>query len=307
MKRSQQAFRPGTKQNHLTMFNSYLNFCQKYKIHPINPSVQDILAYLEFLSMKFKSPKSVQNYWSAVKFLHVLNDSPFQNAKHIQVDLMLRAIPLTKRHISNQKLPINKQHILKMCKILDLQGTQGLVIKSAVLIGFYGFLRASNLCPTDARAFDHTRHFTREDVIVTKAGLKLRLKWAKNLQSSIQPHIIPIPAVTPAQVDPLTTFIRMCTAVPAHHKKPLFMLNQHLPLTVSKLRSVFALLCEQIGINPQEYSLHSLRRGGATQAYSQGAQLLDIQRHGAWSSTAFYDYVAPQHSHQSTVCSALSF
>ncbi len=289
------------------MFNSYLNFCQKYDIRPINPPVRDILAYLEFLSAKFKSPKSVQNYWSAVKFLHVLNDSSFHNAKHIQVDLMLRAIPLTKRHISNQKLPVTKHHILKMCKLLDHQGTQGVVIKTAILIGFYGFLRASNLCPADSSSFDHTRHFAREDVIVTQTGLKLRLKWAKNLQSSIQPHIIPIPAVTPIQVDPLTSFVKMCTAVPVHDKKPLFMLNQHVPLTVSKLRSVFALLCEQIGINPLEFSLHSLRRGGATQAYRQGAQLLDIQRHGAWSSTAFYDYVAPQHSHKSTVCSALAF
>ncbi len=288
------------------MFNCYLDFCKGFKIHPINPTVDHIIAYLEYLSTRLKSPRSVQNYWSAVKFLHVLNNSQFHNSNHIRVDLMLRAIPLTKRHISTQKLPITKQHILKMSTLLDQQGTNGLVIKTAVLIGFFGFLRASNLCQQDNQSFDSTRHFARSDVIVSKQGLKLRLKWAKNLQSSIQPHIIPIPAVTPIHIDPLTSFIRMCQAVQVPHHKPLFMLNERTPLTVTKLRSTFALLCKEIGIDSDKYSLHSLRRGGATQAYSQGAELLDIQRHGAWSSTAFHDYIAPQHSHQSSVCSALS-
>ncbi len=70
---------------------------------------------------------------------------------------------------------------------------------------------------------------------------------------------------------------------------------------------IFSLLCKKIGIDETKYSIHSLRRGGATHSYEKVANLLDIQRHGAWSSLAFHDYIAPEPDHTTSVCSALAF
>ncbi len=263
------------------------------------------MCYLEYLAHKMKSPKTVTNYMSAVKLLHTLNRSTFENIDDIQINLMNRAIPLTKRHISQQKQPINKQHIRQMCHILDSQGNTGLVIKAAILIGFYAFLRCSNLCPEDLHTYDSSRHFSRGDIKLSPTGMFIRLKWAKNMQNSIQPQMIPIATVSPKEEDPVHTYITMAAKIPVLPHKPMFMLNSNTPLTVSKLRNVFNLLCQQIHLDPNQYSLHSLRRGGATTAYEQGAREKDIQRHGAWASTAFWDYVAPKASHDSSVCQAL--
>ncbi len=289
------------------MFNCYLSFCSQFKVRPLNPHLTTILAYLEFLNDKLKSPKSLNNYWSAVKLLHQLMRVPLSNEQDIQVQLLLRAIPLNKRHVSQQKKPITKRQLTQMCQLLDRQGKLGLVIKTAILFGYFAFLRASNLCPDKPENFDITRHFCRSDVEIQDTGLKIKLKWAKNMQHSLQPLTVPIVAVPGHTIDPLQAYKDMIKEIPCHHSQPLFMLNDHEPLVVSKLRSIFSLLCKNVGIDETKYSIHSLRRGGATHCYQKGANLLDIQRHGAWSSLAFHDYIAPEPDHTTSVCSALGF
>ena len=39
------------------------------------------------------------------------------------------------------------------------------------------------------------------------------------------------------------------------------------------------------------YSLHSLKRGWGTDGYRQGAQQLELMKHGLWTSDTFWDYV----------------
>ncbi len=288
------------------MINCYLQFCSRYNLGFINPSVSTIISYLEFLTNKLTSPKSVANYWAAVKTLHWLTNSSFQHKEAVQVQLMLRAIPLTKRHVSQQKQPLQKDQLLQMCYILDGQGSTGLVLKCALLFGYFGFFRASNLCPSQLSTFDNTRHFTRSDVSVGTHGITVKLKWAKNLQNSAQPKLVPIPHVSPSTLDPVSTFIAMCKVVPQPPNSPLFMLPNGYLLTVYKLRAAFKILCKQLSLDHTTLSVHSLRRGGASHAHVNGALPIDIQRHGSWASLSFWDYIANFKLQDSTVCTALT-
>ncbi len=287
------------------MVKTYLQFCSTYKRSPHNPSLDTITAYLEYLCQKLASPKSVVNYWATVKLIHARLSFPFDNVDKIEVHLLLRAASLTKRHVSTQKLPFTKQQLLNLAKILDAQGSKGLVVKSAILLGFFGFFRASNLCSENTAQFDPTRHFTRGDIQVKHQSLEVSLKWAKNMQNSLQPKLIYIPSIKPVSIDPVYNYIKMCSAIPASNSSPLFMLPGDIMLTISKLRAIFKLVCQQMSLDPSKYSIHSLRRGGATHAHHQGAQPIDIQRHGAWASQTFWDYVAPMDPTSTTVSSAL--
>ena len=60
-----------------------------------------------------------------------------------------------------------------------------------------------------------------------------------------------------------------------------------------------------IGLPAHRYSLHSLRRGGCTAAYKQKVPVVDVQRHGHWTSDAFWGYVSATQVANSTVASAL--
>ncbi|MCP3887315.1 MAG: tyrosine-type recombinase/integrase [Desulfobulbaceae bacterium] len=126
------------------------------------------------------------------------------------------------------------------------------------------------------------------------------------MQDGLQPHHIRIPKVEPEYADPVASFIKMCRIVPANNNSPLFMLNPLQPLFVEQLRKTFRALCQEIGLDVQALSLHSLRRGGASEAYHKGASPLDIQRHGGWNSSTFWDYIYPSLSSPHSVCQALS-
>ncbi len=119
------------------MMASYLKFCSDFNRTPLNPNVNTIISYLEFLSQKLKSPKSISNYWAAVKLFHARLNFPLTNAQAIDVTLMLRSIALTKRHISCQKSPVTKDHLLKIDRVLDSQGVKGVIIKCTVLFIFF--------------------------------------------------------------------------------------------------------------------------------------------------------------------------
>ena len=49
---------------------------------------------------------------------------------------------------------------------------------------------------------------------------------------------------------------------------------------------------------PTAYGSHSMRRGGVTEARANGVDMLDIQRHGRWSSLAVLGYVGPTREEQ---------
>ncbi len=199
------------------MINTYLAFCKKFSCRPLDPTLQTMLSYLEHLAVKMKSPKTVMNYWSAVKLLHTLNKCSISRADDIEIQLMIKSISITKRHVSTQKSALDKQHIIKIATVLDKQGESGLVIKTAVLIGFFGFLRASNLCPKDATSFDPTRNFQRKDVKVTAQGLVVTLKWSKTMQSALQQTTIPLPQ---AQTRMHRYHDSICQDVPGYTSKP---------------------------------------------------------------------------------------
>ncbi len=172
-KRRSQAFRPGTNANHITMFSKYIKFCLKYNLQYIDPSVETISVYIEFLAQNFRSHRSVANYIGAIRLLHKFLDVKPCNLQSFHVSLMLRATTITMRQIPNRKPPVTTQMMIRICELCDNQGVIGHIIKLALLLGFLGFLRASNLCPATVKSFDTTRHLTRADLTFTPPGLIL--------------------------------------------------------------------------------------------------------------------------------------
>ena len=84
------------------------------------------------------------------------------------------------------------QTLEKICKICDIT-YQGQVFKVAYLLGFFAFLRLSNLCPHSASTFDILKHLTRGDVFFHNNGVKILIKWRKTMQLGNQAKIISIP------------------------------------------------------------------------------------------------------------------
>jgi hypothetical protein len=298
LRRRGQAFRPGTTANHISQFRMYISFCIQFKLRDVNPSVDVICLFVEYLAQRFRSPQSVRNYVSGVRLLHKYLGITCPSLYSFELDLMLRALDITLVHVPNQRLPLTPGILQQLCQICDGLGTLGRVVKCALLFGFFGLLRQSNLAPSLAHLFDPRRHTCRGDVLFHHPGIVIILKGSKTAQTGGQPHLIPLPAISNSPLCPVATYQAMLQVAPTRHPNDalLFTLSpagQARLLTIPQLRQSFNIMMDTLGYHAPDFSLHSLRRGGASAAYQAGVDYTLIQRHGAWKSDAFWNYIAP--------------
>ena len=308
--RIRQAFRPGTLANQDTQIRTYLRFCVQYDLQHLEPSPQTLALYIEHLAQRFKSPRSVKNYLSAVTLLHKHLGIPCLAAQSFQVTLMCRAIFSTMRHQPQPKSPVSIPVLLQLCQVCTTWGLWGVILKCAILFAFFGFFRQSNLAPKHSSQFHPSRNTTRGDVHLSQSGLSVSLKWTKTLQSSVVPVRIPLPAIPGSPLCPLQAYQLMVSRVPTPSPTAplLLMPSKTGKLSIVSLRQLshaFNQLVSQLRPLPTNLSLHSLRRGGATLAYQAGVPLEVIKAHGTWASDSVWSYIQPS-PHSSSLPQVLS-
>jgi hypothetical protein len=155
------AFRPGTVDNHWQQADSYSQFCEHYGFQAVNPSTATMTYYITHLATKFTSAASVRNYVSGVAFMHKQLGGQAPAITSFPVTTLLCAVDLSLRTPPQRKQPIYPALLHKLCRLCDLIGSFGVVMKVAITFGFYGMLRQSNLAPRQAADFDLSRHTCR--------------------------------------------------------------------------------------------------------------------------------------------------
>ena len=157
------AFRPKTRSAYASMFKTFLAFCIYTKACIVNVNVKVMLSFLECLVFNSCSYCMVANYVSAIKANFVLYDLPFCVLDHPQIKYFLKALK------SNRPLRVKSNNIITIAWLIEISKacegfTCGPIYKTAILLGFFAFLRLSNLAPHALAGFDLTRHLTGHDV-----------------------------------------------------------------------------------------------------------------------------------------------
>ncbi len=193
-RRMQFAFTEGTNKNHRTQISVYLQFCRLMNVEPLSPSVDTLLAFIEYLASHLTAHRSVSNYLSGVSFLHKALGSPFHARDSFQVSILLRAVKLTwlepapRPHVTLDQL----RQLVSFAKTL---GPQGLILAVVLTFGYFGFFRQSNLAPEKPSKFNKNKHTTRDHVQFAPPGLVVSLPWTKTRQNTAEPLVVPLPAI----------------------------------------------------------------------------------------------------------------
>jgi len=307
---AKQAFRPGTDSNHERQARLYLQFCQFHDLQPLDPPVSTMCYYITYLSQRFRSSNSVRNYVSGVKFLHNSSGAKCQALESFPIMCLLRATDTALRAPPHRKAPITPKLLAQLVHLTQDLGFLGPAVKVALLFCFFGMLRMSNIAPSTQHQFDHTRHTSRADVLIRPPGVVLILKWSKTIQDLGATPLIPLPEIPGHPLCPLQAYRELLAASPTTSpRQPLLTATtpagrQTLtaPLLARLLKDMLNALRQDAGL----FSFHSLRRGGATTAYHAGVSVVDVKRHGTWSSDSFWAYVTAPVVASSTVAQALA-
>jgi len=162
--------------------------------------------------------------------------------------------------------------------------------RALLLFGWLGALRRRELAAIRAC-----------DVYVEHAGLRLVLPWAKGARSGAPQEVGVRRGAKPllCPVYAWQQYKALIEHVGLHAEQPIFRQITRggtfgEPLGDGAIARMVKKRVAAAGIDVEDFSAHSLRRGMVTEANRRGVQLLDLQRHGRWKSVRMVSTYAAQ-------------
>ena len=291
-----QSIKDSTKRNLLSILNTYQKFSDRYELIYFPCDNQQLCRFGQHLKKTFKSPDAVANYISGVRTCMALLGLRLPDPQDKQMQMFLQGLKRVMPHAIKQAAPITPEILLKMSKVVDYRDIIETVAWTAVLVGFYMFLRKSNLVPDTMMTFNPNQQFCRADVNLTSVQdpLMVEVRWSKVIQFRQRVLRLPVLPAHNKAVCPVYWMHHMVARVQAGPQDPLFAIPNKktvVALSANQLVTRFRKWLKIIQIDETQYSLHSLRRGGATFAYRSNLEAKMIQKLGDWSSEAYKRYI----------------
>ena len=199
-------------------------------------------------------------------------------------------------HDVKQVEPITPKLLLRMSRVVNYTCHMEMVAWVATLVGITMFLRKSNLIPDTMTEFNPDMQFGRQDFNLTGplSVMMAEITWAKNLQFKQKILRLLVLPVENKAICPVMWIHYMIQQVPALPSNPAFTIwvkGQKLALSANQLMARIRNWLKLIKEDEQAYSLHSLRRGGATFAHQCNIESEMIKRLGNWASDAYKRYI----------------
>ncbi|XP_078682969.1 uncharacterized protein LOC144917132 [Branchiostoma floridae x Branchiostoma belcheri] len=285
-----QAFALSTQANHRSSFRSYLGFCEFFRKTPIPASPHLLSCYVQFLSRSVKSVATISHHLSAVKLLHQFHGFYDLDLSGFELQQTLKGLKKTLRHQPREHHPVTPEFLLRVHPLINHSDPTDATVWAVILVGFFTFLRRSNLAPASVKSFDPNKNLCRRDISVAPEGLLIRVRWTKTIQANERRLEIPVLAIPNSPLCPVRAYVNMVRLIPGVPSSSAFQLpassNPARPLTISALDKAFARLVVAAGLPSRFHTLHDLRRGGYTFAFEAGVPRELRRQHGDWRSDA---------------------
>lgn len=241
--------------------------------------------FVSHLSLNRYAPKTVLSYISALNYFQKLGGHPDLMA-HGLIKAQLKS--LARGWHGDRRLPITAPilfRILEKVPSLFVDPYQAVLLRAMILLGFLACLRLSEMtAPT--KNFNHT--LRSNAVSLPRGGVQISFSSFKHAR---KPLTLFFPSSDLVQVvrNALTDYLAVRPANPVY----FFALKNGAPVPRLFLIKYLKAALQLGGFPVEDFSSHSLRLGGATNALMQGASVLQVQRLGRWSSMAFQSYLRP--------------
>ena len=300
-----QAYAQSTTQNFISQWSKYIEFCATHRLVLYPPSTMNVARFLTIYSDKVGSYATVANMLSSIKTFYRLSGYQLNTESPI-IDLLMKSCKRTMSVSAKPKSPIEVGHILLIQNLIDFSDPCQYTFFLALIIQFFACLRVSNLVPTSVNHVASKCHLKRSQVSVLQNAIILTLHWSKTLQNSQDLFTIPIAGAPGSILDPFALYVNYVKQFPVPSHCPVFSYIQQGNLCVFT-RSMYTKYLKsylaRIGVNPHNYSSHSVRRGSASFMNQCQVPIGLIKLHGTWRSSAYQKYI--QYDFHQKLCPTL--
>ena len=190
--------------------------------------------------------------------------------------------------------PLKRYHVRKILDDFERTSycyTDKVAFRAALLLAYYGFMRASEYLRTPLNSRGLLRRkdvkFIKNQVSQRVERVKIRLRSTKNNQFSCT-YIDIFTQIS--EWCPVTELLRYIDLIKPDKEGPLF-LSAGYPFTAKRFNTMLRVGAAQSGFDPKYFSSHSLRSGAATQAGDASVPSWVIQRLGRWRSDCYTTYI----------------
>ena len=173
-----------------------------------------------------------------------------------------RAMP----HAVKQAEPVTPELLTRLCKVVNFKDQVEMVAWTGLLLGFYMFLRKSNLVPDTMDTFDPQFQFCRSDLnlLGMDKAMMVEIRWSKTIQHKQKILRLPVLPAKNKAICPVFWTHYMISRIPVKPQEPVLAIpagKQILALSANQLVYRLRKWLILIGEDPTRYSLHSLRGG----------------------------------------------
>ena len=256
------------------------------------------------MAISLTSPASRSNYTSGAKLWIEERGGDASALRAFQPNAVAKGAANLKPHKASPAPALTPADLVRVCRHLARSEDGPPPLVAALSMGFFAFLRASNLlCPsTTLWAGPHT--LSRGDIRTANSGLLVLISSSKTIGPGSEPAVLSLPRIPGSPACPTQAWENYTRLYPASPLFPAFTLKDGTPLTpghlTAQVRSALGVLgCPYAAT----FSSHSLRRGGSQAAVRAGCPREDVATHGTWKSPAGMSAYVPSLSSERVAAS----
>ena len=284
------AFAEGTIDNLLVQWVKFLLFCTHFGLKSMPVSTTVLTWYVQYLSRSLKSHRSVVNYLSGVKMLHVLMDQSIDGFVGFSLKLTLRGLRRLNSHVPHQAYPMSPQILCNIKQCLDLTNPEDIMFWAICLMAFFLLFRKSNLVPDKLSDLDKSKLLCRRDLIWLQQSILVSIRWAKTNQFG-EVMTYPLPKIPGSELCPYSAMQAIFECLPADADSLCFIRSDGRPFTYYQFQTKLRKALTLAGYEAWAFSSHSFRRGGTTFCFLAGVPTELIRALGGWRSDCYLAYL----------------
>ncbi len=288
---------PSTARSRDSTVRAFTRFCIQFGFRPCPTPARALLEYATWLANQGIKASSISTYINTVRSFHQLrgfSDPVRSRLDSYALKAVLKGIRRDQQFRPSSKPAITINELRKLRSVLNWSDSKHRTFWAVTVIGFWSFLRASNLMQKTTSGFIDGQHLAVDCLSSTEFGITLRLQHTKTVQFAQKILTIPLVALPGDSLCPVQALIDMWELCPPCSNCSLFIYSaasgSQTALTHSAYNSLLRKVCKVAHIS-LAFSAHSLRKGGATCAFAAGVDDTMIKLQGDWVSDAYRRYV----------------
>lgn len=283
-------FAEGTRKNYISYLRSWFYFAVFFGLCVLPASEQALCMFMELMAVT-SGYEHCKNTLGGVKYAHVALGFSFPSSS-FSLDITMQGLKRRLARTPFQVLPIDPAVLKLMYKEIDIRKKEDLALWCSFLVAFYCLFRKANVVSADSN-FDVSKILTRENIGLDKTEKKVYIYcgFSKTNQYRKKDMCIPIPSNDDPCLDLYRHMTMLVEKVDAPLDVPAFTYDKGKFINYSQFTRRLKLVLGKAGLNPDLFSGHSFRRGGASFLFSVGASQLMVQVLGGWSSLVYTRYL----------------